>query len=124
MQSRPAHYNTRYKHDLTPRQTAVLDLMAEGRTNAEIAERLGLTLDGSKWHVREILGKLGMESREDAVAWWRRYRRMPSRAGRRMFAFLALPIWKPAAIAGAALGVVTVGAGVVFALRGGLGAEA
>jgi DNA-binding CsgD family transcriptional regulator len=124
MQSRPAHYNTRYKHDLTPRQTAVLDLMAEGRTNAEIAERLGLTLDGAKWHVREILGKLGMESREEAVAWWRRYRRFPARGMRVATSAIGWFVWKPAAIGGSLLGAVAAAGLGFFVLRGGDGAQA
>jgi len=58
-------------NELTDRQREVLRLIAEGRTNAEIAERLDISLDGAKYHVREILGKLGVESREEAVAAWR-----------------------------------------------------
>jgi hypothetical protein len=45
--------------------------MASGATNGEIAERLGLSLDGAKWHVREIFSRLGVDSREAAVEWWR-----------------------------------------------------
>ncbi len=124
MQTRPAHYNTRYKHDLTPKQTAVLDLMAEGRTNAEIAERLGLTLDGAKWHVREILGKLGMESREEAVAWWRSYRRSPARMRRGAVGLFAWLPWKVAAVGGSVV-VAVAAAGLGFLLwPGGDGAQA
>lgn len=61
--------------DLTPRQREVLDLMARGATNGEIAERLGLSLDGAKWHVREIFARLGVDTREEAVAVWRQRRR-------------------------------------------------
>jgi DNA-binding CsgD family transcriptional regulator len=57
--------------ELTERQQAVIQLMAKGLTNSEIAERIGVTLDGVKWHVREILGKFGVDSREEAVARWR-----------------------------------------------------
>ena len=57
--------------ELSDRQREVLALIAKGRTNGEIAEQLGISLDGVKWHVREILGKLGVDSREDAAAWWR-----------------------------------------------------
>ncbi len=68
---RPSHLETRYKFDLSPRQREVLELIERGRTNAEIAEELGITLDGAKYHVREILAKLGVDSREEAVAAWR-----------------------------------------------------
>ena len=42
----------------TPRQREVLDLIARGRSNTEIAEDLGLSLAGAKWHVSEVLSKL------------------------------------------------------------------
>lgn len=38
----------------TERQRQVLDLMARGRTNTEIAETLGLSLAGAKWHVSPL----------------------------------------------------------------------
>jgi len=65
--------------DLTPRQREVLSLMARGLTNAMIAERLGISLAGAKWHVSEVLSKLGVESREEAADYWRRERRLPRR---------------------------------------------
>lgn len=64
---RARHYQTATRDLLTPRQREVLDLIARGKTNGEIAEQLGITLDGAKFHVREILAKLG----EEAAAWWR-----------------------------------------------------
>jgi DNA-binding CsgD family transcriptional regulator len=67
--------------ELSDRQRQVLDLIARGATNAQIAERLGITLDGAKWHVREILSRLGVETREEAADWWRssgRWPRMPA----------------------------------------------
>ena len=51
----------------TVRQKQVLDLIAQGRSNTEIAEELGLSLDGAKWHVSEILSKLQAEQREEAA---------------------------------------------------------
>lgn len=45
---------------LTPREREVLGLMAEGRTNAGIAQRLWLTEKTVETHVRSILGKLGL----------------------------------------------------------------
>jgi DNA-binding NarL/FixJ family response regulator len=45
---------------LTPREREVLELMAEGRTNAGIARRLWLTEKTVETHVRSILGKLGL----------------------------------------------------------------
>ena len=54
--------------DLTPREREVFDLLRLGLTNEEIAERLGISLDGAKYHVSQILSKLGVSTREDAAA--------------------------------------------------------
>jgi len=54
---------------LTPREWEVLALLREGLSNPEIAERLGITRDGVKFHVSEILTKLGVASREEAASW-------------------------------------------------------
>lgn len=53
----------------------MLDLIAKGYTNPQIGDRLGITLDGAKWHVSEVLSKLGVNSREDAAAYWRAHNR-------------------------------------------------
>jgi DNA-binding NarL/FixJ family response regulator len=45
---------------LTPRQWEVLDCLRAGLSDQEIAGRLGISLDGAKCHVSEILGKLGV----------------------------------------------------------------
>lgn len=52
---------------LTPREREVLALMAEGLANRLIAERLGITEHTAKFHVHTILGKLGTQSRTEAV---------------------------------------------------------
>jgi len=52
---------------LTPRETEVLALLAEGLSNVEIAERLSISRHTSKFHVNAILDKLGAESRTEAV---------------------------------------------------------
>ena len=48
---------------LTPRNREVLQLLACGMTNGEIASELGITLDGAKWHLREIITRIGVGSR-------------------------------------------------------------
>jgi DNA-binding CsgD family transcriptional regulator len=54
---------------LTPRQWEVLDLVRQGLSNPEIAERLDITRAAVMFHVSEILGKLSLSSREEAAAW-------------------------------------------------------
>jgi DNA-binding NarL/FixJ family response regulator len=49
---------------LTPREREVLGLMAEGRTNAAIAERLVVTGGAVEKHVSSIFGKLGLPPSE------------------------------------------------------------
>jgi DNA-binding NarL/FixJ family response regulator len=47
--------------ELTPREREILGLMAEGRSNPAIAERLTLELKTVEGHVRAIFSKLGLE---------------------------------------------------------------
>ncbi len=47
----------------------MLSLIKEGLSNREIAERLEISLAGAKFHVSEIIGKLGVSSREEAAVW-------------------------------------------------------
>ena len=56
------------KAGLTSRQREVLELMARGLTNAEIAEHLYLTKKTVEHHVSAILQKVGVETRAKAIA--------------------------------------------------------
>jgi signal peptidase I len=97
---------------LSERQREVLRLMAEGRSNANIAETFGISLDGAKWHVREVLTKLGVGSREEAAEVWRAHNGLPARWSRTFRALTAasLGAWARGAIAAAAASAVGVGA--------------
>jgi two-component system NarL family response regulator len=54
--------------DLSPREREVLELMAEGLRNREIAERLFLSEATIKTHVRHLLDKLRLRNRAEAAA--------------------------------------------------------
>jgi len=59
---------------LTDRERDVLDLVATGATNSEVAAALSLSADTVKTHVAHVLRKLRVDTRAEAVA---RYRRAP-----------------------------------------------
>jgi len=52
---------------LTAREIEVLKLVAKGRTNVEIAQELNITSGTAKWFVSNILSKLGVDDRTEAV---------------------------------------------------------
>jgi DNA-binding CsgD family transcriptional regulator len=54
---------------LTAREFEVARLVAEGRTNAEIAGELGLSPKTVSAHVEHILGKLGASRRAEIATW-------------------------------------------------------
>jgi DNA-binding CsgD family transcriptional regulator len=96
----------RHPDVLTPREWEVLSLLREGLTNEQIAERLGVTLHAARYHVSEILSKLGVATREEAAAW------QPEeiRAGPRWS--VAFQVWLTAAAAVAVLAVGVLAWGV------------
>lgn len=52
---------------LSPQQGSVLGLMAAGRSNKEIADQLGIDISTAKFHVRNVVLRLGATNRTDAV---------------------------------------------------------
>ena len=52
---------------LTPREREVLELLADGLPNKQIALRLGMSPETVKFHVAQISGKLGVSNRTEAV---------------------------------------------------------
>jgi DNA-binding NarL/FixJ family response regulator len=53
---------------LTPREADVLELLQEGRTNAEIAHTLSIGIETVRTHARNIYRKLGITSRRDLAS--------------------------------------------------------
>ena len=57
-----------FAEPLTPRESEVLQMLASGLANKEIAAKLAISEHTVKFHVASILGKLGAASRTEAVA--------------------------------------------------------
>ncbi|MDH6679671.1 pimeloyl-ACP methyl ester carboxylesterase/DNA-binding CsgD family transcriptional regulator [Rhodococcus sp. LBL1] len=58
--------------ELTARQLQVAALVAEGMTNRQIAQRLGIEERSAEGHVERIRLRLGVTSRAQIAAWWAR----------------------------------------------------
>ncbi len=58
---------------LTPREMDVLQALAEGLSNKEIAEKLYMSLDTERTHMMNVLNKLGVHSRLQALLFAARY---------------------------------------------------
>ncbi|MPZ49585.1 MAG: hypothetical protein GEU75_09860 [Dehalococcoidia bacterium] len=104
----------RPKHDdiLTPREWQVLELIREGLKNDEIGARLGISENGVKYHVSEILSKLGVRNRVEAAAW----QREPVGPSRRRWSAWGLFAWPlRAPLANLAGGALVVGSVVIIA---------
>lgn len=54
--------------ELTPREREILDLLAQGHSNTYIADHYVLSLKTVRNHVSNVMTKLGVESRAEAVA--------------------------------------------------------
>ena len=110
----------RHPDVLTPAEWRVLEELRQGGTNAEIAVRLGISPDTVKYHIANMLAKLGLGDRRELAAW------RPETRRRRLPALLAAPaalgpVVRPVAwvAAGAvALGVVAVVTVLLVALGG------
>jgi DNA-binding CsgD family transcriptional regulator/nitrite reductase/ring-hydroxylating ferredoxin subunit len=94
--------------ELTDREREVLELLRRDFTNEQIAQRLGISVDGAKYHVSQILSKLGVATREDAAA---------VALGERRRWWAAWPLWARiaglASLAATAAGLVVLAWGVL-----------
>ena len=55
---------------LTKRERAMLESMAEGRTNKQLAEAFGLSVNTVKFHLSNLYEKLGVRNRTQAIAFY------------------------------------------------------
>jgi DNA-binding CsgD family transcriptional regulator len=103
-----------YPDILTPREWEVLACLRQGLQNAEIGERLAISENGVKYHVAEILSKLGVSSRHEAAAW----QPEPVRGRFAAFTFLLAPFKVVASSTAGKLaaGATITGAGVGIGL--------
>lgn len=83
--------NTLGNVNLTDRQLEVLRLKANRLTNAEIAEKLVITITTVKWHVRQIYNKLGVNNRAEAVESARQLGLLKQKAEHKKGALLNFP---------------------------------
>lgn len=56
-----------YRSPLTPREREIVQLVAEGKSTKELADRLGITVKTAETHRSNILRKLGLRSVSDMV---------------------------------------------------------
>lgn len=54
---------------LTPRETEVVVLVADGLTNAAIAEKLGISEQGVRYHLNQVYAKRELAGRDGLIAW-------------------------------------------------------
>jgi DNA-binding CsgD family transcriptional regulator len=52
------------------RERAILEALVAGRTNAEIGAGLGISADGVKWYVSQLLSETGCGNRRELAGWW------------------------------------------------------
>jgi DNA-binding NarL/FixJ family response regulator len=60
--------------ELTPREQEILQLIAQGASNREIAQQLYIAEKTVKNHITSLLGRLGLRDRTQAVVWLHRQR--------------------------------------------------
>ncbi len=98
-----------YATPLTPAEERVLAFIREGKHNAENAVRLGISNDTVKYHVKNMLGKLGLSSRDELARW------TAPREGTGGLARMAgWPIWLKLGFGAAVVGVAGFAGSVPF----------
>jgi DNA-binding CsgD family transcriptional regulator len=100
---------------LTEREREVLNLMARGLSNGEIANRLEIGFETAKWHVSNVIAKLGVRTREEAVAEWKRRNSLGKQVSWRLRAFVPGVLGVKVAGAVVAVAIVSGAAAAVIA---------
>ena len=54
--------------DIAPVQLEILRCYIRGMTYSEIGEKFGITSDGARWHIRELVKKCGFNNKEELIA--------------------------------------------------------
>ena len=54
--------------DIKPIQLEILRLYIRGMSYAEIGQKLGITGDAARWHIREMVSRCGFDSKEELMA--------------------------------------------------------
>lgn len=60
-------HNSQELDSLTRRESEVLELLSEGISNKDIAEHVGISVEGVRWHLRSIYTKLHVHNRTEAT---------------------------------------------------------
>ena len=103
-----------YETLFTPSEMRVLELLRQDMSNGEIAQQLGISVQGVKFHVSNMLGKLGVDTRHDLARWTEP---APSESAKSPYIPRNIPRIFRAAAAILAVGAIGAAALVVVALR-------
>lgn len=88
-------------------------MLRQRLSNEEISDRLGISLDGAKYHVSEILGKLGVQNRREAALWTPDQRPWWRSAGALFSVSRPRVDWLSPAVGGALAVVIAVAVGLL-----------
>lgn len=110
---RPRHPET-----LTPRQQEVLALLRRGLTNDQIAAELRISVDGAKYHVAEVIRRLGVRDRYEAALVEPGADRRPSHRALAALPFAPKLKLHPAAYAASVITLGAAAAGVILLALG------
>lgn len=70
---KPAQASAKPHEELTDREMEVLQLLAQGKSNQEIADELFIGIKTVKYHMTNLFGKLGVEDRTQAAIYAHRH---------------------------------------------------